>query len=65
MDLTGSIAETTIPMSVELFGSLGDGLGSSAVDTLLGFVLGLPNQLLGLAAGMGADLGSTLLGGGS
>ncbi|WP_314038029.1 hypothetical protein [Dietzia sp. CH92] len=58
-DITGSIANTTIPLSIETFGSF-DGIGSSAVDTILGFVLNLPNTLLTLVAGIGADLGSTL-----
>lgn len=58
MDLTGSIADATVPFSVSTFGSF-DGIGSSAVDTILGFVLSLPGTLLGLAAGIGADLGST------
>ncbi|MFN3600463.1 MAG: hypothetical protein ACK4UY_03630 [Dietzia sp.] len=59
MDLTGSIADVTIPFSVETLGSV-DGIGSSAVDTILQTVLGLPNLLLGIAAGVGADLGSTM-----
>lgn len=59
MDLTGSIADATIPLSVQTFGSF-DGIGSSAVDTIVGFVLALPNTLLGLAAGIGEDLGSTM-----
>lgn len=58
MDLTGSIANATAPLSYEVFGSV-DGIGSSAVDTILGFVLALPSTLLGLVAGIGADLGST------
>ena len=59
MDLTGSIAEATVPFSIETFGSF-DGVGSSAVDTILGFVLELPLTILGLVAGIGGDLGSTL-----
>ena len=59
MDLTGSIADITVPLSVETLGSI-DGIGSSAVDTVLNFVLTLPNFLLGLVASAGADLGSTL-----
>lgn len=58
MDFTGSLADATAPLSAEL-GSLGQGVGSSAIDTVLGFALALPNLLLSLAAGIGADLGST------
>ncbi|MFN3338607.1 MAG: hypothetical protein ACK40Z_02810 [Dietzia sp.] len=59
MDLTGSIANATVPLSAEAFGSV-DGIGSSAVDTILETVLGLPNLLLAIVAGIGADAGSTL-----
>ena len=59
MDLTGSIADITVPLSSNVFGSF-DGIGSSAVDTVIGFALGLPNMLLSLVASAGADLGSTL-----
>jgi len=58
MDITGSIADITVPLSSEAFGSF-DGIGSSAVDTVVGFALALPNILLGLVASFGADLGST------
>jgi ABC-type antimicrobial peptide transport system permease subunit len=61
MDLTGSIADITVPLSMDLFsGSTGEVIGSSAVDTILNTILGLPNLLLALVAGIGADLGSTL-----
>lgn len=59
MNLTGSIYDITAPLSSNIFGSF-DGIGSSAVDTVVGFALGLPNMLLGLVASAGADLGSTL-----
>lgn len=59
MNVTGSINDITAPLSSNIFGSF-DGIGSSAVDTVIGFVLGLPNTLLGLVASAGADLGSTL-----
>ncbi|HMT48919.1 hypothetical protein [Dietzia sp. UBA5065] len=60
MDLTGSIAQQTFPLSMELGGSLVGGLtGSSAIDTIVGFVFALPSVLLNLVAGIGADLGST------
>ena len=59
MNVTGSINDITAPLSSNIFGSF-DGIGSSAVDTVIGFVLGLPNPLLGLVASAGADLGSTL-----
>ncbi|MDV8002419.1 hypothetical protein [Rhodococcus sp. IEGM 1408] len=58
MDFTGSIADATAPLSAEL-GSLAQGVGSSAVDTVLRFALSLPTMLLNLAAGIGGDLGST------
>ena len=59
MDLTGSIAEVTIPLSMEASDSLGTGTGSSAIDTLIETAFFLPNILLGLIGGMGADLGSS------
>ncbi|AWH91456.1 hypothetical protein [Dietzia lutea] len=63
MDLTGSIARETAPLSIEVFGgSLANGglTGSSAIDTVAGLVATLPRLLLGLVAGLGGDLGSTL-----
>lgn len=60
MDLTGSIAENTLPMSAELMGSLdGGGIGSSAIDTILGAAFLLPNLLLGFIGGLGGDIGSS------
>lgn len=59
MDLTGSIAEQTIPLSTELVGSLGAATGSSAIDTLVRAAFLLPNLLLGIIGGIGGDLGST------
>ncbi|MBB1057275.1 hypothetical protein G6020_07660 [Dietzia sp. B19] len=60
MNLTGSIAEATAPLSAE-FGSLvGEPTGSSAIDTLLTAAFILPAFLLNLAAGFGADLGSSI-----
>ncbi|UVE95285.1 hypothetical protein [Dietzia sp. B32] len=58
MDLTGSIAEFTTPLSAEFSGSLPE-TGSSAIDTLVGAAFLLPNLLLGLIGSFGADLGST------
>lgn len=63
MDLTGSIADTTNPLSLEFAGSLMDGgglTGSSFVDTMAMVAVALPNVLLQIAAGIGADLGSTI-----
>lgn len=60
MDLTGSIADLTVPFSMDTFGSLLPGpTGSSAVDTVLRTALALPNLLLGIIGAAGADLGST------
>ena len=60
MDLTGSIAKATYPLSVEIgTSSLAEGVGSSAIDTLVRFALSLPATLLDLVADAGADLGST------
>lgn len=59
MDLTGSIAEATIPLSIEMMGSLGEGTGSSAIDTLLQLPFLLYTNVLGIAGAFGADLGST------
>lgn len=58
MDLTGSIAEATQPLSAELAGSV-DPTGSSAIDTLVGAAFLLPNLLLGFIGGLGGDLGSS------
>ena len=59
MDLTGSIAETTLPLSAEIYGSIGEGFGSSAIDTIIGSAMLAPLDLLAFLAGFGADLGST------
>lgn len=58
MDLTGSISEATVPLSIEFFGSA-EATGSSAIDTLVGAAFLLPNLLLGFIGGLGGDLGST------
>lgn len=62
-DLTGSIAEATAPLSLELNGSLvesiGPGTGSSAIDTLVKTAFALPALLLNIIGGIGGDLGST------
>lgn len=61
MDLTGSIAEATTFASADIFNAVRGGLtGSSAVDTLVRTVVGLPGLVLSLGAGLGADIGSTL-----
>jgi hypothetical protein len=59
MDLTGSIANATAPLSTQLWGSV-DGVGSSFIDTAFFIVRNAPGYLLGILAGIGADLGSTL-----
>ena len=59
MDLTGSIAEFTAPLSSDLAGSVGTGVGSSAIDTLTAALFILPNLLLSFIGDFGADLGST------
>ncbi|MEB8327472.1 hypothetical protein [Dietzia kunjamensis] len=60
MDLTGSIAEATAPLSTELLGSLEGGLtGSSAIDTIAQALFVVPNLLLAFVGGLGGDLGST------
>ena len=59
MDLTGSIAEVTVPLSTDMLGSLGEGTGSSAVDTLLALPFYLANQALGIIGAFGADLASS------
>jgi len=58
MDITGSIADLTAPLSTEFISSLPE-TGSSAIDTLVGTVFLLPNLVLGLISSFGADLGST------
>jgi hypothetical protein len=61
MDLTGSIADVTVPLSVETLGSLATGpTGSSAIDGILYLATSLPNLVLSIIAGAGADLGSTM-----
>ena len=57
MDLTGSIADITTPLSMDFGGSLPE-TGSSAIDTLLEAVFILPNLFLSLIGAAGADLGS-------
>ncbi|WP_216694302.1 hypothetical protein [Dietzia psychralcaliphila] len=60
MDLTGSIAEATAPLSTEFASSLEGGLtGSSAIDTIAQALFILPNLLLAFVGGLGGDLGST------
>lgn len=60
MDLTGSIAEVTVPLSSDMFGSvLTDPSGSSAIDTILATVFTLPNLVLSVAGLAGGDIGST------
>ncbi|MEH6820407.1 MAG: hypothetical protein V7706_10725 [Dietzia psychralcaliphila] len=60
MDLTGSIAEATAPLSTEILGSLEGGLtGSSAIDTIAQTLFVLPNLLLAFVGGLGGDIGST------
>lgn len=60
MDLTGSIAEFTVPLSMEIAGSVGPaGVGSSAVDTIIQTAFLLPNLILGIIGGLGGDLGSS------
>lgn len=60
MDLTGSIANATAPLSTQLGSLTSDPTGSSAIDTLLSLLYVVPNGLLSLAAMAGADIGSTL-----
>ena len=63
MNLTGSIADVTGPLSSELFsGSMGEVTGSSAIDTFIRTAVTLPNMLLAIIASAGADLGSSLVG---
>lgn len=57
MDLTGSIADITTPLSMEFVSSLPE-TGSSAIDTLFEAAFFLPNLLLSLIGAAGADLGS-------
>ena len=59
MDLTGSIADATAPLSSEVLGSVMSGpTGSSFVDTLAMAVAYLPYFLLEIIESFGADLGS-------
>ncbi|MBB1033696.1 hypothetical protein G6031_04755 [Dietzia sp. CQ4] len=60
MNLTGSIAEATAPLSAEFGSLMNEPTGSSAIDTLLQTAFILPAFLLNLAAGIGADLGSSM-----
>lgn len=59
MDLTGSIADATAPLSSQITGSAIGLTGSSIIDTLALVVTGAPAFLLNLVIGIGADLGST------
>lgn len=60
MNLTGSIGAITVPLSTDMFGSLlPDPTGSSAIDTVITTVLGLPNLILSVAGLAGGDIGST------
>lgn len=64
MDLTGSIADATAPLSAEVFGSAVTGpTGSSFIDALALTVAVLPQFLLGVIASFGEDLGSGMGGG--
>lgn len=63
MDLTGSIAEFTQPLSLEMMSSV-EFTGSSAIDTLLQTAFVLPNLILEFIGGLGGDLGSTSSAGG-
>ena len=58
VDLTGSIADVTIPLSTEVLGSYGGGIGSSAIDALVESVFYLPNIVLNIVGAIGYDLGS-------
>lgn len=60
MDLTGSIADATEPLSMELWGSAAGVTGSSFIDTLVFVAVTAPAYLLNVIAGIGADLGSTI-----
>ena len=60
MDLTGSIADATAPLSMQLGSLNANPTGSSAIDTVLALLYVIPNGLLSLAAMAGADIGSTL-----
>ncbi|PAY22084.1 hypothetical protein CEY15_15490 [Dietzia natronolimnaea] len=59
MDITGSIATATAPLSAEFGSLMEEPTGSSFIDTLLQAAFILPPFLLNLLTGMGADLGST------
>lgn len=59
MDLTGSIAEATAPLSAQVLGSAATNpTGSSFLDTLALTVAVIPQFILGVLASFGADLGS-------
>lgn len=62
MDLTGSIADSTAPLSAEMLGSFagGDITGSSFIDAIAMVLVLAPSFLLQIAADFGADLGSTM-----
>ncbi|AWH94744.1 hypothetical protein [Dietzia psychralcaliphila] len=60
MNLTGSIADATAPLSAEFGSLMSEPTGSSAIDTLLQAAFVVPAFLLNLAAGVGADLGSAM-----
>ena len=59
MDLTGSIADATAPLSAQVTGSVVGVSGSSFIDTLALVVASTPAFRLNFVAGIGADLGST------
>lgn len=64
MDLAGSIAEATAPLSSEVLGSAtSNPTGSSFLDALVLTVAVLPAFLLEVMASFGADLGSGMGGG--
>jgi hypothetical protein len=58
VDLTGSIAEITGPLSADLTGSA-DPVGSSVIDTLSAALVIGPTLLLNFIGDLGFDLGST------
>lgn len=61
MDLTGSIADATAPLSADIYGSVAaNATGSSAIDTIVQTIVELPGLVLSVAAMAGADIGSTL-----
>ncbi|MEH6621770.1 MULTISPECIES: hypothetical protein [Dietzia] len=59
MDLTGSIFDATSPLSTQVTGSVLGLTGSSFIDTVAFALTAAPGYLLGVLAGIGADLGST------